>query len=150
MHIVLAAGKHERIEGAMHQDIRPFEGIGHVFDLNADFWPIDFENLFDKVTANHIVEHLKDLIHFMDKCHFMIKPNGTLEIETPNAGMNPDLTNCDPSHVMCYRPHTFINYFTPEGIEKFGYTDKAWKIEVSTFQLEVPDDCIKVIATPIK
>lgn len=146
--ISLGAGN-QRIEGFTHQDKRPFKGIDHWFDLNDDVWPLEF-NYYDKVVCLHCVEHLNDLIHFMDRVWCILKPDGVLEIETPNAGVNFDLSNCDPTHVMCYRPGTFENYFTDHGIEKFGYTNKAWKMSIETFQLEVPNDCIRVIATPIK
>lgn len=64
--------------------------------------------------------------------------------------MNPDLEWADPTHTRLFRPHSWLNYFTPEGIDKFGYTPYAWKISVETFQLEVPNDCIRVIGTPIE
>ena len=153
--LVLGAGKYQRVEGAEHQDQFPFDGIDHVFDLNKD-WVIDGfaplpKNTYDRILAIHVVEHLKSLIHFMDNCHDILPEGGTLTIETPNAGVNPDLEFCDPTHIRLYRPYTFHNYFTPEGIAKFGYTNKAWEfILVETFQMEVQDDCIRVIATPIK
>ena len=144
----LGAGK-QRFTDYEHQDRLPFQGIDHWFDLNDDVWPLEFDH-YDKVICYHCVEHLDSLIHFMDRVWCILKPNGILEIATPNAGMNPDLTNCDPTHKMCYRPGTFENYFTPHGIEKFGYTNKAWKMDISTYNLELPNDCIRVIATPIK
>lgn len=154
--LVLGAGQHERIEGAVHHDGRKFDGIDLVFDLNKR-WSIDCcgtpiePNTYDRIIATHVVEHLNSLIHFMNNCHEVLPGGGTLTIETPNAGVNPDLEFCDPTHVRCYRPYTFHNYFTPEGIAKFGYTNKAWEfILVETFQLEIPCDCIRVIATPIK
>lgn len=146
--LILGAGKSERIEGATHVDQFPFEGIDIVADLNKEWFPVT--EGYDLIIAKHLVEHLDNLFYFMNCCWMILKPDGILEIETPNAGINFDLTHSDPTHVRCFRPHSFINYFTPEGIEKFGYTDKPWKLDVSTFQLEVPHDCIRVIATPIK
>jgi SAM-dependent methyltransferase len=149
MILVLGAGKNQRIDGAMHHDRNRFPGIDLTFDLN-EHWPMDF-NVCEKIIATHVVEHLKDLVNFMDQAHDVLKVDGVLEIETPNAGMNPDLTHCDPTHVRCYRPFTFHNYFTPYGIEKFGYTDKAWNIiEVKTVKLEVDDDVIIAKLSPIK
>lgn len=148
--IVLGAGKYQRVEWYQHQDVIPFYGVDFCFDLNSDQWPL-MRNSYHSIIATHVVEHLKDLIHFMNKCHELLINGGQLVIETPNAGTNPDLEFCDPTHVRCYRPHTFINYFTKEGIEKFGYTDKEWQIkELKTFQLEVPDDTIRVVLTAVK
>lgn len=148
--LVLGAGKWQRIEGADHQDRINFPGIKHVFDLNQERWPIGMED-YDQIIATHVVEHLRDLIHFMNECHWSIRQRGRLIIETPNAGINPDLTHCDPTHVRCYRPGTFENYFTEEGKKRFGYVQRTWRIvEMATFQLEVPNDCIRVVLTPIK
>lgn len=154
--LVLGAGKHQRIEGAIHHDIIPFEGIDVAFDLNKNWHLLanvvdERRFAFQTIIAHHLVEHLNSLIHFMNNAWNFIDRGGILEIETPNAGVNPDLEFCDPTHVRCYRPHTFTNYFTTHGIEKFGYTDKAWEIVLlETFQLEVPNDTIRVRLTPIK
>lgn len=87
----------------------------------------------------------------MDQAHELLKEGGVLEIETPNAGVNYDLTHCDPTHIRCYRKATFTNYFTPKGIEKFGYTNKAWEIlELYTFRTEITDDTIRAVMKPIK
>ena len=150
MILVLGAGKNQRIEGARHHDRYKFPGIDTVFDLNSDHWFIHTP-MATRIIATHVIEHVDSLINFMDQAWTILDIGGVLEIETPNAGVNPDLTHCDPTHVRCYRPYTFHNYFTPYGIEKFGYTSKAWRIiEVKTVQLEVPDDVIIAKLSPIK
>lgn len=126
-------------------DIRPFDGIDVVHDLNETPWPFA-DNSFDSVVAIHLVEHLKDLISFMNEAHRIIKPGGSLYIETPNAGADPDLEYADPTHIRCYRPHTFINYFTLEGIDKFGYTDKCW----GSLHIEAKNNILIVHTMPIK
>jgi SAM-dependent methyltransferase len=126
-------------------DIRAFEGIDVVHDLNEPPWPFK-DNSFDSIVAIHLIEHLKDLIYFMEECHRIIKPGGTLYIETPNAGSDPDLEFADPTHIRCFRPHTFINYFTLEGIDKFGYTDKCW----GNLHIEVKNNILIVHTMPIK
>lgn len=148
--LILGAGKYQRQDKAFHVDILPFKGIDLVHDLNQTPWPIVSDS-FDAAMAIHVVEHLQSLINFMNECHRIIAKGGELYIETPLAGANPDLEFCDPTHIRCYRKHTFINYFTKSGIEKFGYTDKAWAVlHVGTKTLEVPDDTLVFHGTPIK
>lgn len=134
----------EKKEGDIFCDIRPFPNIDVVHDLNKD-WPWE-KDTFIHVSAVHVVEHLKDLLHFMNEAHRVLKPGGSLYIETPLAGVNPDLEFSDPTHVRCYRIHTFMNYFSIEGVETFGYTDKAWNMPV----LRVQNDCIIFHGYPIK
>lgn len=125
-------------------DILPVEGIDVVTDLNKK-WPFK-DNSFDSIVAIHLIEHLKDLLHFMSEAHRVLKTGGTLYIETPIAGEDPDLEFADPTHVRCYRPHTFINYFTIEGIAKFGYTDKCW----GSLHIEKKDSIMVIHLMPIK
>ncbi len=108
-------------------DLRPFDRVDIVHDLNALPWPV-VTSSYDEISAIHVVEHLDSLVSFMDECWRVLKPGGTLYIETPLAGANVDLEFADPTHRRCYRKHTFINYFTRQGIECFGYTDRAWCI----------------------
>lgn len=130
--------------GDVFCDIRQYGNIDVVHDLN-NAWPFD-DNLFIHVSAIHVVEHLNDLVHFMDEAHRVLSPGGSLYIETPLAGGDVDLEYADPTHKRCYRIHTFVNYFSPEGAAKFQYTDKAWNF----FHLHTRDNCIFVHAYPIK
>lgn len=125
-------------------DILPIEGIDIVTDLNEP-WPFE-DNSFDSIIAIHLIEHLKDLLHFMGEAHRVLRSGGTLYIETPIAGEDPDLEYADPTHIRCYRPHTFINYMTIEGIAKFGYTDKSW----GSLHIETKDSIMVIHLMPIK
>ncbi len=148
--IILGAGVYQRITGADHQDILPLDGINYVFDLNRTDWPIG-DNTFDYVVASHVVEHLNSLVDFMNSVHRILGRGGKLVIETPNAGANPDLEFCDPTHKRCFRPYTFHNYFTPYGIDQFHYTHLAWDIiNIRTVKYEQPNDVIIAELTPIK
>lgn len=126
-------------------DIRQFENIDHVWDLNITPWPFK-DNSIDSITAIHLIEHLDNLISFMDETHRILKPGGELYIETPIAGEDPDLEFADPTHIRCYRPHSFINYFTRSGIAKFGYTDKVW----GSLHIEKKDSIMVIHLMPIK
>lgn len=126
--LILGAGKHhQRQPGHVTLDVRPFAGIDIIHDLNVTPWPIETAT-FDEASAIHVVEHLQSLLAFMDECWRVLKPGGALYLETPLAGGDIDLQFADPTHVRCYRPHSFINYFTRQGIEAFGYTERAWSV----------------------
>jgi len=144
--LILGPGKHwPKLENDVFCDIRPFERIDVVHDLNICPWPFA-DNDFMHVSAVHVVEHLQSLLNFMNEAWRVLAPGGSLYIETPLAGVNPDLEFADPTHIRCYRLHTFANYFTMEGIQQFGYTDKAW----APVTLKVVNDCIIFHGYPIK
>lgn len=147
--LILGAGPNHQRRTIAHDettlDVRPFPGIDVVHDLNVVSWPFPGES-YDEVVALHVVEHLRDLISFMDESWRVLRPGGALYLETPLAGGDWDLTHADPTHVHCYRPHTFVNYFTRAEAPKFGYTGRHWAI----LHLDVRDNCIRLHATPIK
>jgi predicted SAM-dependent methyltransferase len=148
--LVLGAGPHwPKIRNDQYHDIfvdiRPFPNIDVVHDLNVIPWPFP-DNSVGSISAIHVVEHLRCLVTFMNECWRILSPGGSLYIETPHAGMDVDLEFADPTHVRCYTKHSFINYFTKEGVNNFGYTDKAWCI----YHLDVKNNCIIFHGAPIK
>lgn len=152
--LVLGCGRfHPRKEGDVNLDIQPFENVDVVHDLNK---PYPFEdNTFDAILSLHIVEHLKDMIHYMDECWRVLKEGGEMYLETPLAGANTELEFADPTHVRCYTTYTFHNYFTLTGIHNFGYTDKPWAIiscytKQSQPHLSSPPDVLVFHGYPIK
>lgn len=148
--LILGAGPfHIRRENTHEEtlvDLRKFNSsIDVAHDLNKTPWPFE-DNSYDEIAAIHLVEHLKDLISFMDECWRILAPGGALYLITPEAGSDYDLTHSDPTHVRCYRRHTFINYFTRFEGPKFQYTDKYWAI----LDLRVEHGCIKLHCSPLK
>ncbi len=144
--LILGPGKHwEKKEGDIFLDILPFPNVDIVHDLNVTPWPFS-PDTFVHISAVHVVEHLDNLVKFMDQCWDLLQKGGSLYIETPEAGGDPDLTHADPTHVRCYRRHTFINYFTREGIDNFGYTNKPW----SMLELKIVNNCIIFHGEPLK
>ena len=147
--LILGCGpRHVRQPGEILVDIREFPNVDVVHDLDRYPWPFEDSSMMG-IAAVHVVEHLKKmLLPFMNESWRILQPGGSLYIETPLAGVNPDLEWCDPTHVRCYRIHTFVNYFSPEGVKRFGYTDRAWNF----FHLHhrKQDDSLIVHAYPIK
>lgn len=144
--LVLGCGpRHEPADDSLLVDIRPFPNVDRAVDLNIVPWPFNART-FIHVSAVHVVEHLNNLISFMNEAWRVLQPGGSLYLETPLAGGDPDLEWADPTHIRCYRLHTFINYFSPEGVERFQYTDKAWNFAV----LKIVNNCIILHAYPIK
>jgi predicted SAM-dependent methyltransferase len=144
MRIILGAGKEQRLKGWKTQDQFEFEGIDYVFDLNEK-WPLD-DNSCTSLIACHVLEHLSDFLHFHNEAHRVLKPGGTLYLETPSAHGPIDLIWSDPTHVRPYTPHSWINYLTIDGIDKFGYTKKCW----GSLHIETRGGNLIVHAMPIK
>jgi SAM-dependent methyltransferase len=148
--LVLGPGAHtEKTAADTFVDLRPLPAVDVAWDLNRTPWPFGNEE-FAQVEAHHLIEHLHSLITFMDECWRVLEPGGSVYLTTPLAGADgcPDLQWCDPTHVRPgFRPHSFINYFTPEGIERFHYTSLPWAFR----RLEVDEwKVLHVAGRPIK
>ena len=112
--------------GLVRCDILPGKNVDRIFDLDVTPWPIpDGDGKF--INASHVIEHLNNPIAFFDEAWRVLYPGGTMYVEVPNAE-NLDMSFCDPTHKRPYRLHSFINYFTVEGVFNFGYTKHAWEL----------------------
>jgi SAM-dependent methyltransferase len=148
MRLILGPGtKHPKQPGEYLLDRVFFNGVDRVHDLDYYPWPVADESC-EVITAFHLVEHLRSLlVPFMNECWRILQPGGVLHITTPQAGANVDLEWRDPTHIRCYRPGSFQNYLTPEGIARWGYTDRAWRFP----RLETtPKGVLIVEAHPVK
>lgn len=148
--VILGPGSaHVKQAGELLVDVLDFEGVDIIHDLNITPWPIH-DGLALHINASHIVEHLKSLPAFMDECWRLCHPGGTLYIETPDANGPMELVWADPTHVRPYVVHTWINYYTVEGIEKFGVSKHAWSILfiqskggiIRLHLMPLPDECL--------
>lgn len=146
MQLILGCGPNwPKRENDVFVDCRKFDNVDKVHDLNVCPWPFD-NNCANEIVAIHVVEHLNSLIDFMNESWRVLKKGGALYIETPEAGADLDLQFADPTHIRCYRKHTFINYFTLSEAPKFGYTDKLWAI----MHIESKNNNLIVHLTPLK
>jgi len=151
--LIVGCGSHVEFKEKDHVylDIRPYKNVDVVHNCDDYPWPFE-DNSFLNISAIHVVEHLHKLLTpFMDECWRILMPGGALYIETPCAGMDPDLEWADPTHVRCYRPHSFTNYFLRAEMHKLNYTARPW----SLLHLEVPEsgpkkNCLIVHCSVIK
>ena len=54
------------------------------------------DSSFDQLRAIHVIEHVSDVIRTMEEFHRLVRPGGTVRIETPHY---TDFSSfCDPTH----------------------------------------------------
>jgi SAM-dependent methyltransferase len=103
----LGCGQRPR-EGYIGVDLYP--GSAVVQDLQKFPWPWK-EGSVDEVYSSHLVEHLPDLIGFMNEVHRILKPGGICELRHPYC-MNVRAFQ-DPTHVRFIPEQTWY-YFNLE------------------------------------
>lgn len=82
--LVIGAGK-RRVQGALHHDVQPYDGI----DIVCDFWDLDRKvekGSCDEIHATHFLEHIPmaETTAALVFINLLLKKGGKLYIEVPN------------------------------------------------------------------
>jgi SAM-dependent methyltransferase len=105
----LACGQNKK-EG--FKGVDTWEGADIVHDLNV--YPYPFENdSVDEIYCSHYVEHVADLIQFMDECYRIMKVGASMTVIAPYYSSVRAWQ--DPTHV---RPISEASFF---------YYNKGWR-----------------------
>lgn len=120
----LGCGQIKRVPHAIAVDINP-RSVADVFhDLNATPYPFA-DNEFDLVIAEHVLEHLDNLIAVVEELHRILKPGGILYVEVPHFSSWTFFT--DPTHRHAFSTSSF-DYFVPgEALSDFRYSHATFR-----------------------
>ncbi len=102
----IACGQNKR-EGFKGVDIAPGKGVDFVHDLEKYPWPFA-DNSVEEANISHYVEHVRDLIKFMNELHRIMKPGAQCSIVSPYYSSMRAWQ--DPTHVRAISEATFL-YF---------------------------------------
>jgi SAM-dependent methyltransferase len=85
---------------------------------DLDHYPYPFrDDAFDRLLAIHVIEHLADVVRTMEEFHRLVRPGGTVRIETPHY---TDFSSfCDPTHRSHLNSFSFRYFGEKHG--GFGY-----------------------------
>lgn len=108
MKVYLGAGSH-RLEGFVHVDAYPFEGIDHVCDIAHDKLPFE-DNSVDYVYSQDFMEHIppETKVHVINEIWRVLKVGGRMEHYIPNAGSRNDYGS--PSHLSHWNLQQFEHF----------------------------------------
>jgi len=126
--LLLGCGDEVR-KGWVHVDWRRHSAhVDVAHDLNIRPWPFE-DGCAERIEAIDVLEHLDDVVGFMDECWRILKPGGVLKVQA--VGWKSENLWRDPTHRRGFHPDTFL-YFDPssELRRKFGkfYTDRTWRV----------------------
>lgn len=96
--------------GAIGIDINPFTEADVLVDINLFPWPFS-SNTFDRIVCRHIVEHVVDLVRFMEEVYRVGTPGGIVEIVTPHFSNRYSYT--DPTHLRHLAWRSFDYFVEP-------------------------------------
>jgi hypothetical protein len=115
-----------------HDRERHSPGVDVAWDLNRTPWPWA-DGAAREVLATDVVEHLDDVVAFMDEAWRVLAPGGLLRLCVPDWRSAAAWT--DPTHRRAFTARSF-EYFTAEGFGRTYpfYTRRRWR------QLEARED----------
>ncbi|MDZ4228349.1 MAG: hypothetical protein U1E54_03825 [Candidatus Levybacteria bacterium] len=127
MKLHLGAGNDIRTGYINHDLVKHRPEIDIAFDLERD-WPSTYIGLVEEIIAFDVVEHLDDVVAFMNRCWDCLMVNGVLYMKA--CGWRNPNVHVDPTHKRGFDIDSF-DYFDPEtdlGKQYGFYTDKRWQI----------------------
>jgi len=81
--LILNLGCGNQSYGTHRVDINSTPTTTQIFDVEEKFM---FSNdMFDEIYTRNLLEHLRNVGHFLDECYRVLKPNGTITLITDNA-----------------------------------------------------------------
>lgn len=105
----MGCGKN-KVAGAVGLDSNPRTDADVIHDLGDLPYPFE-DDEFDLIVSRHVIEHVPDVVGFVEELHRITKPGGRIELLTPHY-TNPDWAN-DPTHRNHFNSYSF-NSFIPE------------------------------------
>lgn len=122
LRLELACGQRKE-EGWVGVDISPTEQADVVHDLEVHPWPFADASV-DEARASHYVEHVHDLVGFMNELYRVMKPGAQATIITPYYTSVRAFQ--DPTHVRFMSEMSYL-YFNQEwlknnGLDHYGIT----------------------------
>jgi len=93
--------------GAVGIDFNPSTAADIVHDLNRYPWPLE-DNTFDRIVCRHIVEHVTDMVHFMEEIH-RVGRQGLWSKSSRRTFPIATLTQTRPTCGICQFFHSIIS-----------------------------------------
>ncbi len=116
----IGCGLNRRVLGSTTLDINSGLGVDIAHDLNQCPYPFE-TSYFDVVLAEHVLEHLDNVIPVYEEIHRILKPGGMFYVEVPHFSSSNFFT--DPTHRHPYSSRSFDYFVEGAVLAKFGYSN---------------------------
>jgi SAM-dependent methyltransferase len=120
-----------KVEGAVGLDNNPKTSADVIHDLGDVPYPFA-DSEFDRIVSRHVIEHVPDVIAFVEELYRVTRNGGTIEILTPHY-TNADWAN-DPTHRNHMNSYSFNSFIPGRQVFDF-YTHVRLQPVVATVSL---------------
>jgi len=94
-----------KFPGAIGVDKVKLPGVDVIYDLNQYPYPFK-DNQFDLIIMNHIIEHISDVVRFLEEIYRVAAPNAIIKGLTPH--FSSPYSFADPTH---HHHFTFSTFY---------------------------------------
>ncbi|MEY4509000.1 MAG: hypothetical protein RLZZ450_1122 [Pseudomonadota bacterium] len=98
---------HRKTPGSIGMDVLQDSAADVIADI-AGPWPFD-DHSFDLVVANHVLEHVPDVVHVMEEAYRVLAPGGRLLVRGPHFS-SPQIVWSDPTHRRALSMAMFLHF----------------------------------------
>jgi len=112
------------VSGYINVDINPLDDSVLQCDFEKDKLPFD-DNSIDELQAIDVLEHINNLIPFLNECYRVLKDSGKFYIEVPK--FPSDAAIADPTHVRYFVNESFKYIGKYENVQ-IMYKIQPWKL----------------------
>lgn len=120
----IGCGK-QKLAGTLGVDIDPDSAADIIFDLNKRPYPFK-ANTFEQVFAEHIIEHLEDIVGVMEEIHRICKNGARLKIISSHFTSVDSFTDITHKHFLTSMSFDYFIAGTPLYI-KHSYSKVKYK-----------------------
>lgn len=107
----IGCGKYKQ-DGAIGIDHSDLPEIDIKHDLNIFPWPLK-ESSFSEIHCYHVLEHVQDVVRFMQEIYRVSEDGAKVYIKVPHASCSKSLWT-DPTHYRGFTTRSFLDYFSKE------------------------------------
>jgi SAM-dependent methyltransferase len=120
----LGCGQKKVVSHSTSVDVNPRSRADVIHDLNVTPYPFD-DDTFDVVIAEHVLEHLVDVVAVVQEIHRICRPSALLYVEVPHFSSSEFFT--DPTHRHSFSTRSF-DYFVPgTDLHEFRYSTASFR-----------------------
>ncbi|MCR4275105.1 MAG: class I SAM-dependent methyltransferase [Candidatus Campbellbacteria bacterium] len=116
---------HSKISGALGMDVLALPEVDVVHNLDVVPWPLQDASV-DIIFGHSVLEHVTDIVAFMDEAWRVLAPRGRLIVAVPYFRSTDSFTDITHKHFFTSES---LDYFFVENTPKshFQYSAHTWK-----------------------
>jgi SAM-dependent methyltransferase len=116
----IGAGTIKRVPHAVTLDVNPLAAPDVLHDLDVTPYPFPASS-FDIVIAEHVLEHVNQVIRVVEELHRIVAPGGVLLVEVPHFSSANFHT--DPTHRHAFSTRSFDYFVEGTTLARYRYSN---------------------------